>query len=77
MATEPAYIQTRLLSQEEDSMTTGRRGVNFQSLPLINNGTVYLEDLTEVPSVDVRMRPFDFEHFCSESLTFSWECTSY
>ena len=23
------------------------------------------------------MRPFDFEHFCSDSLTFSWECTDY
>ena len=52
MATEAALSQTlqlpaenhRLLFRDEDSMTKGRRVVGFTSLPLINNGTIYLED---------------------------------
>ena len=57
--------------------TQGQRAEDFKNYKLINNGTIKIDENTYYPSLDVRVRPFDIEHFCSQNLTFSWECTDY
>ena len=36
-----------------------------------------MNQIIEYPSLDIRIRPYDYEHFCAANLTFSWECIEY
>ena len=71
-ALEPGQVK-RLL--QTDSIQ-GWRIPESKNFTLINNGTIHVED-TDYPSLDVQIRPFDPDNYCSESLGFSWECIGY
>ena len=67
---------SKRLLQNEESSIQGDRITNFERFPRINNGTISIND-TVYFSLDAHLLPFNSEHFCADSLTFSWECTNY
>ena len=73
--TELALSQVKRLLQT-DSSTQGLRIPDPKNFTLINNGTIHING-TDYPSLDVQIRPFDSDSYCSESLGFAWECINY